>query len=74
MVGTANGVNGYAGRLAHVFPEAKMSLSQADPELAAIVEDEKKRQWCVGMAGLRGAVGWDRSQHGRAPCALQEGH
>jgi hypothetical protein len=43
----ANGVNGYAGRLAQVFPEAKMSLSQADPELAAIVEDEKKRQWCV---------------------------
>jgi hypothetical protein len=28
-----------------VFPEALMSLHEADPEVAAIIEDEKRRQW-----------------------------
>ncbi len=28
-----------------VFPEALQSLQQADPELAAIIDDEKNRQW-----------------------------
>jgi hypothetical protein len=28
-----------------VFPEALMSLQEADPEVAAIIEDEKRRQW-----------------------------
>ena len=28
-----------------VFPEALQHLAQADPEVAAIIEDEKRRQW-----------------------------
>lgn len=28
-----------------VFPEALLTLKDADPELAAIIEDEKERQW-----------------------------
>lgn len=28
-----------------IFPEALKSLAQADPEVAAIIEDEKRRQW-----------------------------
>lgn len=28
-----------------VFPEALQALKQADPELAAIINDEKHRQW-----------------------------
>ena len=31
--------------LKEVFPEAKMGLAEADPELFAIVQDEKVRQW-----------------------------
>lgn len=36
----------YAARMANVFPEALMSLKAADPEVYAIIEDEKKRQRC----------------------------
>jgi hypothetical protein len=28
-----------------VFPEALLSLREVDPEVADIVEDEKRRQW-----------------------------
>ena len=28
-----------------VFPEALLSLRNADPELFSIIEDEKERQW-----------------------------
>ncbi len=28
-----------------VFPEALKRLAEADPEVAAIIEDEKRRQW-----------------------------
>lgn len=28
-----------------IFPEALQHLSQADPEVAAMIEDEKRRQW-----------------------------
>lgn len=28
-----------------IFPEALLSLREADPELADIIEDEKLRQW-----------------------------
>ncbi len=41
----ANGLNGHAEPLAAVFPEAHLSLQEADPELNAIIQDEKVRQW-----------------------------
>jgi len=37
--------NGHHSPMERVFPEAKLSLDQADPELAAIIKDEKVRQW-----------------------------
>jgi hypothetical protein len=43
--GVANGAKG--GALSVVFPEALTPLQQADPEVYAIIEDEKVRQWCV---------------------------
>ena len=39
-----------------VFPEALQTLAEADPELAAIIKDEQKRQWCARGAGEQGAV------------------
>lgn len=50
-----------------VFPEALKSLKEADPELHSIVEDEKRRQWCVGRspAGLPRICG--RQKAGGAP-------
>lgn len=45
---TANGVgNGHIADMTKVFPEAHLPLSEADPELYSIIEDEKKRQWYV---------------------------
>jgi hypothetical protein len=48
-VANGNGVHHAAEdgeqRLAQVFPEAHMTLKQADPEIAALVADEKVRQW-----------------------------
>ena len=32
-------------RMARVFPEARSSLKEADPEIYGMIEDEKKRQW-----------------------------
>ena len=37
-----------AERFAQVFPDALKSLKEADPEVATLVEEEKKRQWCEG--------------------------
>jgi hypothetical protein len=31
--------------LESVFPEAQMTLLEADPEMHAIIQDEKARQW-----------------------------
>lgn len=31
--------------MGRVFPEALKSLEEADPEVAAIIKDEQKRQW-----------------------------
>jgi len=31
--------------MSRVFPEARASLKEADPELYGIIQDEKKRQW-----------------------------
>lgn len=42
-----NGVNGHLNVLNRIFPEAHLSLKEADPELYAIIEDEKRRQWYV---------------------------
>lgn len=43
---TVNGsANGHQADLLAVFPEAHTPLSQADPELYSIIEDEKRRQW-----------------------------
>jgi hypothetical protein len=48
----ANGTHDAAGPtaahktvLARVFPEARSSLKEADPEVYGIIQDEKKRQW-----------------------------
>ena len=46
MVG-ANGVAGHGQAMEAVFPEAMKTLTDADPEMAAIIEDEKRRQWCA---------------------------
>ncbi|KAL4429814.1 hypothetical protein ABPG77_010931 [Micractinium sp. CCAP 211/92] len=42
---TANGLGAREHDMRAVFPEALKSLAQADPEVAAIIEDEKRRQW-----------------------------
>jgi hypothetical protein len=42
-----NGNGHAADPMARVFPEALTPLEQADPEIYALVQDEKKRQWCV---------------------------
>ncbi|KAL6771559.1 SHMT2 [Auxenochlorella protothecoides x Auxenochlorella symbiontica] len=34
-----------AQQFAEVFPDALKSLKEADPEVAALIEDEKRRQW-----------------------------
>ena len=36
-----------AGAMAPVFPEALVQLEAADPEVYAIIQDEKARQWCA---------------------------
>lgn len=44
--GTHVETNGdHAGAMARVFPEALGTLEQVDPELHAIIQDEKRRQW-----------------------------
>jgi glycine hydroxymethyltransferase len=48
MVGTMNGNGAHAdsaAALTAVFPEALTPLAQADPEVYAIIQDEKQRQW-----------------------------
>jgi hypothetical protein len=30
-----------------IFPEALSTLQEADPELAEIIKDEQRRQWCA---------------------------
>lgn len=46
MVGATNGNGVHAqASLGPIFPEAHMSFKDADPELYAIVQDEKVRQW-----------------------------
>lgn len=47
MNGAANGVAGHGKTMQAVFPEALKSLAEVDPEVAAIIEDEKRRQWCA---------------------------
>lgn len=32
-----------------VFPEARKVLAEADPEVAALVQEEKRRQWCAHL-------------------------
>lgn len=43
----ASGVGGsdHAHCMNRVFPEARKGLKEADPEVYAIVRDEKRRQW-----------------------------
>ena len=33
-----------------VFPEARKTLLEADPEVAGLVEEEKRRQWCASLS------------------------
>lgn len=47
---TSNGVASHDRDMKAVFPEALKSLASADPEVAAIIEDEKRRQWCAPSA------------------------
>lgn len=62
-----------------VFPEALLPLNQADPELAAIINDEKHRQWygcasCVS-AGIEGvATPWTASDQGQSMPLLAPRH
>ena len=43
---TVNGhANGHLADMERVFPESHMALVDADPEVHAIIEDEKRRQW-----------------------------
>jgi hypothetical protein len=35
-----------------VFPEARNALVDADPEIAALVQEEKRRQWCAHHHGI----------------------
>lgn len=42
---SANGLAGHGQAMEAVFPEALKTLADADPEMAAIIEDEKRRQW-----------------------------
>ena len=35
----------HAEEMNKVFPEALSTLQEADPELAAVIKDEQKRQW-----------------------------
>ena len=42
-----NGHTVEAAAMDAVFPEAHAPLQEADPELAAILADEQRRQWCA---------------------------
>jgi hypothetical protein len=43
---TVNGnANGHLADMERVFPESHVALAEADPEVYAIIQDEKKRQW-----------------------------
>lgn len=44
MTVNGNG-NGNLADMERVFPESHMALVNADPEVHAIIEDEKRRQW-----------------------------
>lgn len=44
MNGAANG-HGHGQAMQAIFPEALKSLAEVDPEVTAIIEDEKRRQW-----------------------------
>lgn len=35
----------HQAKMNRVFPEARSKLADADPELFAIMQDEKRRQW-----------------------------
>ena len=45
QMASANGLAGHGQAMEAVFPEALKTLADADPEVAAIIEDEKRRQW-----------------------------
>lgn len=36
----------FTGIMDAMFPEARKTLEQADPEVYQLVQQEKKRQWC----------------------------
>jgi hypothetical protein len=44
MTVNGNG-NGHLADMERVFPESHIPLAEADPEVHAIIQDEKKRQW-----------------------------
>jgi len=44
MTVNGNG-NGHLTDMERVFPESHIPLAEADPEMHAIIQDEKKRQW-----------------------------
>jgi hypothetical protein len=73
----ANG-NGHASPMMRVFPEALTPLAQADPEVYSIIQDEKKRQWCVRLStgAARGAMAAAarRRRWARARAARAAGH
>lgn len=50
MTPAPNGALAHTADMQAIFPEALQTLQQADPEVAAIIEDEKRRQWCAAAA------------------------
>ncbi len=57
MVGASNGVAAHGHDMLAMFPEALISLAEADPEVAAIIENEKRRQWCVRRRRVANQLG-----------------
>ena len=47
-----------------MFPEARKTLQDADPEVYKLVQDEKKRQWCDAGTAFQMSCRW------RCACAL----
>lgn len=37
--------NGHLNAMDAIFPEAHLGVQEADPEVYAIIQDEKRRQW-----------------------------
>lgn len=55
-----------------VFPEAHLSLQQADEEVWRIVKDEERRQWCVEVHWSDGEQDWAAAELLQRGCQAGE--